>query len=504
MPFWDTVTSPMRYLTDKLRSPNAVRIQLGKTDSPQKESERVTYSRRMYDYYINDQVQIKIHLRRSMGRLFKQRTIDKMIIPYLNIIKRILNRSCLVYKLPAERYVVVPKTAQGDNIVVDEKMQGAHDNYQLLLEGSNVNAKSKEWHRQAKFFDTVYVLAVWRDNHLEYDIFSPHQLTVTEDPKNYLEAATVKYKTCSAGIDRYYVWSVDEHWVLGGDDKPIEGENLWNGVNKYGIIPLIPLRLRETENHWGRGDTQLVDINQKINILLASGYYNAIMQAHGQLVGINTKLKDEIRLGPDSIIQVDNMSSDQTIDIKYIHPEAALKETTDMIDWLLRTAAMMRGLSASSVSIDVKAESGAAKAIDNWELLEQREDDIEWLRVFEKRLFEVSRVVWNFNVPASQKIDEDAQFGIDFAKPESPMSKDEEIKYKKELMSLGLWTPVDDMVDEDEGIDRETAKVMIQENVQIMEDLKFQFGTGTVQLQLAGVANPQSPDMDKKDDNGGS
>src|SRR3990167_1176544 len=156
MPFWDTVTSPMRYLTDKLRSPNAVRIQLGKTDSPQKESERVTYSRRMYDYYINDQVQIKIHLRRSMGRLFKQRTIDKMIIPYLNIIKRILNRSCLVYKLPAERYVVVPKTAQGDNIVVDEKMQRAHDNYQLLLEGSNVNAKSKEWHRQAKVLVWVF------------------------------------------------------------------------------------------------------------------------------------------------------------------------------------------------------------------------------------------------------------------------------------------------------------------------------------------------------------
>jgi hypothetical protein len=273
---------------------------------------------------------------------------------------------------------------------------------------------------------------------------------------------------------------------LDEDDKPIPEENPWNGVNRYGVIPMLPLRLREVENHWGEGDSQLVDGNEKINILYVSSFDNAIMQAHGQLVGINTKLKSKLDLGPRRLVQIDNLPGEAQADLKYIHPQPAIEACMAKIDWMIRTLAVNHGLPAASVSIDVKAESGAAKSIDNWELFEIREDDLAYLRAFEKNLFGISRAVWNFHVPSVDKIDEKASFGIDFIKPEAPMSKNEEIDYKKKLMELGLWTPVDDMIDEDEGIDRDTAIGLIQQNLEIRNELNDQYGLGNIKLERGG------------------
>ena len=482
-------------IVDKLRSPFATRVSLSRMDgknSLEQEQKRVSHFQRLYDYYINDENQIKLYLLRSMKRTFSIEVLDKMFLPYFNITKRIIDRICLAYKFPAERYVIVPKNPE--TLEPEPEAQRAHDNYQKLLTSSNINSKSKEWNRLAKLGDTCYVQAIWRNNHLEYDIFFPHQLSVVEDSLNYLEPAEIEYKQVSAdGVKRVY-WSLTEHWILDEDDKPIPDENPWMGQNRYGVIPLLPLRLRETEGHWGEGDSQLVDANEKINILHVSSFDNSIMQAHGQLVGINTGIKSTLDLGPRKLVQISNLPGESQADLRYIHPEPAIEACMKQIDWIIRTTAMMHGLPAASVSIDVKAESGAAKSIDNWELLEIREDEIEYLRPFEKKLFDISRTVWNFHSPAKDKISDKAIFGIDFVKPEAPMTKTEEIAYKKELMTLGLWTPVDDMADEDEGIDRETARAMIQENLEIRNELNDQFGLGNISLQKP-QADVQNQDL---------
>ena len=474
-------------LTDKLRSPYATRVSLsrmGDQNSFEAEQKRVSHFQRLYDYYINDEDEIKLYMLRSMRRTFGDEVLKQMFLPYFNITNRIINRICLAYKIPPERYIVVPQSIKGEERIPDPKMQKAHDNYQKLLSSSNINSKSKEWHRLAKLGDTCYVQVRYVGDKVEYEVFFPHQLSVVEDPLNYLEPLEVEYTEVSAGgKNKRIYWSQSEHWVFDEDDKPIPDENPWNGVNKYGVIPFLPVRLRGIENHWGEGDTQLVDANEKINILYVSSFDNALMQAHGQMVGINTKLKSKIDLGPRKLVQIDNLPGEAQADLKYIHPEPAIEACMSKIDWMIRTTAMMHGLPAASVSIDVKAESGAAKSIDNWELLEIREDDIEYLRGFENKLFDVSRTIWNFHVPAVDKINEDAVFGIDFVKPEAPMTKNEEIDYKKKLMEFGLWTPIDDMVDEDEGIDRETALSIIEENLGVRNQLNDRWGLGNIKLE---------------------
>ena len=102
--------------------------------------------------------------------------------------------------------------------------------------------------------------------------------------------------------------------------------------------------------------------------------------------------------------------------------------------------------------------------VDLNELRERRRDDVEFLRPFEKRLFDVTRTVWNTN--EDRQISDDAVFGIDFAEPELPMTAKEELEIKEKKMALGLYSPVQDMCDEDEGIDEEQAMAYIMKNMQ--------------------------------------
>jgi hypothetical protein len=217
------------------------------------------------------------------------------------------------------------------------------------------------------------------------------------------------------------------------------------------------------------------------------------------LVTVNFGLKDgeELRLGPDSVLNVeDARSGDVTPSAFYIKPEAAIDVALKQIDWMTKTAAMMRGLPAASVSTDGMAQSGAAKLIDNLELAEMREDDIELIRPAEKAIFEVSRVVWNFNNPG-QKIDESAVFGVDFQQLKAGMDPEVEWKVKAEKYRYGLWTPVDDMKDEDEGISTEDAERMILANLELKKRLSV---ASTPDALTAPVTTDAESENDPEDD----
>ncbi len=447
----------LTWLTDPLRSP------LGQTPpvvlKNWSTSANIQHFQRLYDYYSGDEDEIMVYTEKAMLKTFKASTIAKMQLPYFNIVRRIIDRLAIVYQVPADRY-----------LLEDEK---GNKVYQDLINSSDINSKCKVWHRLSRLLDTIYVQPVFRKDHIEYDIFPPHLLEVGEDPDNYTKAIEVRYKIPGEGSDYFTViWAEKYHWILDNKGLPVPGKNPWNGQNLYGVLPLIPLRLRETEDHWGEGDTQLVDINEKINILLASTFYNALLQSHGQAVATNFDFEDneEIQTGPDKIIQVKNVTKDMVApSFMFVQPNPAIEACMAQIDWMVKTAAMMRGLSAESVSIDSRAGSGAAKAIDNWELIEQRKDDIEYLRPFEKKLFDITRVIWNFHRP--EKISLLSVFGVDFEEPKAPVNELDDLKAKEMKLKWGLWTPVDDMIDEDEGITKEIALKMIEDNMETNKKL---------------------------------
>ncbi len=453
------------------------------------EQRRITHFRKLWDYYHFDRERILSHVKETMGNTFKDQTVDKMQFPLYNLTKKVINLTAVAYMLPALRYVVVPKVLQADAEITTELRdpQADKDNeiYQSILESSNINTASKEWNRFAKLLTTVYVEVVFRDGKIEYRLHPPHGLDVTTDPNNYLEPIEVRYDQ-TIGDDTYTVrWTETEHEILDVNGNRVDSPllNPWGGVNKYGVIPLIPCRVSIPETHFGEGDTELVSMNEKVNIASASMFHNMLMQSHGQAVSINMdldKVSEGPITGPDVVIEANRVTKDDfPPDFRYVKPDPATEANIKAIDWMIKQIAVMKGLSVQSVSAEVNEQSGVSKSVDLVELRERRQDDIEFLRPFEKRLFDVTRTVWNFNMPG-QKISDKAVFGIDFVEPELPMSEQEKWSVKKTKMDMGLYCPVDDMMDEDEGIDRQQAMQYIMENMRDNKQIRKMMDDGQV------------------------
>jgi len=423
------------------------------------EIRRKDHFQKLWDYYMQDAEEIEAYLIAAMKKTFKTNTIEKMQLPKRLFVHKIIHRLALAYKYSAYRYL-------------DEEAQD--DKYQEMIEGSNIQMKAKEWNRLAKLLDTVYVVPVFRDEHIEYEIIPPHLITVKESEENFLIPESVTIPIAHGPNDmRYDYWTKDEHYALDSNGRRISDPENPDGKNPYGLLHYIPCRLKDTEDHWGEGDTNLVEANEMANILLASTYFNAIMGSHGQPIAINMNLdpKNPPTLGPDSIIAAENVDKDMyPPSFDYAKSGSDIAAALAMVDYIAKTAAMDRGIPPSSFSIDTDIQSGYAKEIDNLELMENRQDDIEALRVFERKLFYATIAVWNYHQPG-KKIDPNSTFGVDFEDPSMPKTTDEELKQKEFDYKWGISSPVEEVVDTDSGIDEVKAEEIIRKNLELTQSI---------------------------------
>lgn len=423
------------------------------------EYNRVAIAEKLYSYYIGDYDSIKKYTNKSLLISFSPETIEEMQKPIINIINKIINRQALAYIKQPERYLLNEK----DNEV-----------YQELLKTSKIKTKSKEWNKLAKLFDCVLVETCWREDKIEYDILIPQFVSVIEDENNYLKIKELIYCKTYKDDLRYIYWSREKYIVMNKDYKIIRDELNPENINPYGVIPFIPLRLRETKNFWGEGDIELVDINEKINILLASSYFNSIMQSHGQPIAINMGIKGKIKTGANHIIQVEGATSDFiTPSFTFAQPQPSTTSTMEQIDYLIKMVCVSRGLPAFSVSTETTAQSGVSKAIDSAELYEMRQNDIERLEDFEKELFNITKIINNYH---NDKQINDEDLIVEFEEVKPPISEEESLRIKEAKLKLGLWTPIDDLIDEENGIDEIKALEIIKANLEVRNILNDEFG----------------------------
>lgn len=441
------------------------------------EQNRALKFQRQYDYYKRDILKISEYLKEALSVTFSQATIAKMQLPFFNIIPRIVNRIANAYMRPAERYISVEADA---NKVKNPAALAQANLYQDVLNASNINTRVKEAYRLAKLMDVSHVQVVWRNNRIEYDVHPSHLISVKERPDSFLDPEAVafkRYEPDANGIDRpiYVYWDAQYNYVMNGEGYAQRQDKNAEDRNPYGLLPFVPFRLRGTESYFGEGDSELVDINEKINVLLVNGFHNAIMQSHGQAFGINLGKGANLMTGPDVMIEVNDVHDGMLApSLEYLSPKPATTEVMAMVDWLIKTAYLQRGLPPFTASTDTKAESGAAKAIDTQELNEMREDDIENLRHIEKQLYKVTCAVWNHH--NTEQLDPEAPFKVDFADNEPAISPLEYITAKEKEWALGVGSPADEYVDEDENIGVPEAQEMVKANLEFLNTLKSDYG----------------------------
>ena len=445
------------------------------------EVERARHFQKQFDYYIGDTDQIKKHLVKALIRTFSQDDINEFQLPLILIVKRVIDKISMAYLFPADRYLQVDKEEiEKDGKTVTQKNEGQVKQAELYSEvigNSNINQKVKLCYRFAKLSDVCHIQVVWRNERIEYDVIPSHLITVLESKDDFTRPIATLVQIIKAddnGDDQvnYLYWDENESVLMDGKGRTIKVE-----PNPYKVLTTLPMRIRETENYFGEGDSSLIDINEKINVALVNAFDNMVMQSHGQAFGINLGIAaGTLKTGPRHIIEVNNVKvDDQSPAFTFVQPDPSTKEAMEFIDWLIKEVCVQRGLPPFSVSTEGKAESGAAKVMDNLELMEIRQDDIEALKEFEHKLYEITRAVWNFHNPG-KKLDEKMRFAVEFEEQSNEPPELEQLHAKRLKLQMGTWTPVEEFVDPDNGVDEEAALNIVKKNLAIRNELNDEFG----------------------------
>ena len=448
----------------------AAGVNINEVIDSQSESDRLSRAQKLQDFYTGDIDAIKEHLALTLGKTFRPEDIAEFQLLYLPVTRRIIDKLCMVYKGETERYI---------------DGEGNSDKLKALYQKAGVDAKSKWWYRMGKLHHTVLVQPVVREidgeKRLQFDIWTPNVVTVVEDPADYLVPAKVIYqvavRTPEGKIETQTVfWSKTEHFRTDEKGNKIADPNNPNGENPYGVLPFAVLRFGETEDFWGEGETLLVNVEEKVDVLLVQLLDLLIMQGHGQAVLTNANIEGEIQTGPKHALELHPKNPDQAASFEFVTVNGKVSEITSAIDWLINKTAVLYGLSQSSEVGQSQVASGYAKMLDNWDVIEKREEDIAILQVFERDLFRIVRIVCDYEgIEKFPDKAEDTLF-VEFDGYEFPEDPKVEIEVKKAKMDLGLWTPVDDLMSDDPTLSKEEAMAILEENLTIRNRLRDEFG----------------------------
>lgn len=408
-----------------------------------------------YAYYKNNLVDIKNFLTDYLQQMINPMSLQKMPRVVLNYIPKMVKRLTLAYN-------VAPISKAGE---VHAKLT------------RNLNKWRKEFHRQAKLFNTILVRPIYNEEKevFDYMVLSRAHCNVITDPlyKNVAKEVNyaIEYPNKKGEPEDFVIhWTDEDHWATDKNGNPVQLDFMpEDGKNPYRKNPFIKLQLEDTMGFWGDGMVDVVQGNEHLNGRLTDAFFKLYM-SFGVPVGTNLGIKsDEFYLSPDMPVMVDNARSEMAApDLRFVTPEQKVELDKLVSDWFINEMGVSKGLSAGSFADTETATSGYSKMIDNLELIDLNEDDKDTLREFEQDLFEMQNIV--LEVDAGKKLGSKLEF--EFVPFEFPKS-DQEIWYNREQeFKYNLSTPIDWMKSYRPDARAEDLEKTIKDNQKVNSEMK--------------------------------
>ena len=367
---------------------------------------------------------------------------------FINIVKKVINQLAMVYLQDANRSIV--NGTERDVAL-----------FQEIERTSNFGARWKQANRLSKLCGVVLMRPVFRNGKIDIDILTPDILDViTENTPEEISSILVTHypETGKNNEITYTLWSKELVQTLDYRGYCINQEE-----NPYKILPFCPVwREIPTDVFWVSGAEDLITIQEAFNEKLTDLLYVLRMQGFG--VGYVKGMRGELtHIDPGTFF---NLPTDG--ELGYAKTNAPVADTLAMLEFLLKQAAVSNGLPASSLTTDPTDESGVARIAGNRELEEMRRDDIELFRRYERRFFDIVRTVWNYHLP-NKKISENAELFIDFYDAKPSIEPDKQAALWDSLLSMGVISPIDIIMERNPDLSREEAKAKY---IEIQEERK--------------------------------
>jgi hypothetical protein len=231
----------------------------------------------------------------------------------------------------------------------------------------------------------------------------------------------------------------------------------------------------------------LRELNINVAILMIWLNNIAKYQTFKQIV-FNTdspdKIPDGMRINPDDILI--NPTREGEGSVQVLDLQTRILDLFQLIKERIQTVLAGYGISPENFTMSASPQSGFALKISNMGKLEARQTQLPSYSVFEKKIFDVERVVWNYHRP-KEKIADNAELIVDFAElefPKSPKEKAEEFNF---LFNHNIATEIDLMMKYNPEMTREQAEEEYAKNK------AFNEANQPAPVQLNPVRQPGNP-----------
>lgn len=417
-------------------------------------------------FYNNDYECISGYLREAtLNNPFSEDTLRNLSFRHVNVIRKIVSRitSGVFTKDPA---IAFKNSGKKHNSLL-----------QKLLVNSRFVSKVKEIFAKAVYFNIAEAHVVWdmENEELRIDIITPNNYII-EAKSDFLKKSAIAVRKADPQGELYWsYWNEKEHYILKNGNKlaPPNNKEMINPFSesrKYSL-PFAVLRIEEGEDYFGEPNWNIFLHQKNLDIRLTDLNETELKTLHQIYFGVNTNFTKDETFRAGDLKQINNVKSeDKDPRIESITANADYASVRNNIDWHNKLVLNSEGLSAATSGTEQKAESGAAKVIDELELFEKREEYKSTLYHFMIHLLNVIRVVWNYYNPG-EKLDEEAEFDINFGESRVFESLDD----KKKRHELGLLYGYKDEIDitmEELEISEDEAKARLSERINRRKEIK--------------------------------
>ncbi len=502
---------------------------------------RIDEQKKQYVYYSGNSYEIKRYLTTALELSYRQSDINDMQLQWVNLTKKIINQMAVVYRDPAMRHIAfiekkikTEKSKDGDgNEVVKEvnvneaKEKELTEEYNELLP-SDINIQDKRAHRLGALHNTIFtqVMLNEKTGKIKYKTRSSWLIDAVFDSNgDVIEFSYKKYYIGKSGEPEEFriYWTDDKLFmrdtngnkmnlpVRGSDDarKPRKTDK-----NPYGIIPFAKFVIEDCEE-WGEGKSDIVNVNEQVNLLLTKLVSRDLIRGEGVMVATNLDLdkkgkrEDEVTEVKASVshpITVEGVREDMVQPrLEYVSTNPQIQAVRDSIDWYIMFIAGLNGLRGADIISEIKDTSDYQKIMDAVDQMELRRDDIEPLRNYEKERFIITKAVNNSYVGTAignefklKTIKDDVKLRVDFADVVVHKTPADLIIQRDWELTHGLSTEVEWMMEDNPDLTELEAREEIQKNKKENRENELKFNKPVSRLeQIAreGVISTTQPDL---------
>ena len=386
--------------------------------------------RKYLDYYSG------VDTEQYIGSYFSGDAFQEIPPSVTNFTRKFINKISRIYSLGANRNV-------GD----------ATERYLQLTPTKDVRMKHSE--RMTRLVGTIANRVYWVGDSFDYRPIYYFEAYFDDNP---FQPSAITYPLLNNSSDlsdatnlQWEYWDSEKYGMM---DE--EGQIMEEFENPYGIMPFVfTHREDQLDSFFVEGASDVINCNEQVNIALTEMNLGMRFNMFGQpwVTGLRAD-QSMLRAGSNTIL---DMGEDGAYNIT--SPSGNIQEAIDNIKFQIELVASNNHLWIQWAESGGEVPSGISLMIKDMERKEDYYDDIALWRLYEKDLYNVERVIADYNGVALPE-----EFGVDFQEIEYPKTVADQIMKDTFDIQNNLTTRAKIMVRDNKDLSLDQAQAIIEEN----------------------------------------